>query len=287
MLWEEDSMMIRSLLLGVALQAAAAFAAEPSAPSLSVRADRLFMPIEVNGQKTEALLDSAAESSLIDPTFASELGLRVAGEQTARGSGGTTEARFAKVSVRAAGVNLNGITVAVVDLSDISHRLVGSKIRFILGRELFDAARLRIDIGAGTLKVLSAHDPVSGAALPLSEHAGIESFPVRADGVAAAADFDLGNGGQVLVGKAFAERNGWLAPGRIIARRKGGGLGGEIERDVIKIGRLELGGKTLHDIEAEVDPMDNAGDLNLGVRILRQFMIVTDFAQHRIWLLPP
>jgi hypothetical protein len=30
--------------------------------------------------------------------------------------------------------------------------------------------------------------------------------------------------------------------------------------------------------------MDNAGDLNLGVKILRHFVIVTDFAQHRIWL---
>jgi len=32
--------------------------------------------------------------------------------------------------------------------------------------------------------------------------------------------------------------------------------------------------------------MDNAGDLNLGVKVLRHFIVVTDFAQHRIWLQP-
>lgn len=276
--------MMRTLwALCLALYSAVPFAG-PTAQTLSVRADRLFLPVEVNGHRIEALLDSAAETSVIDPSYAQELGLTVAGQAIQRGSGGTTVARFAHVSVRAAGVTMKDLTIAVVDLSDISHRLVGAPIRFILGRELFDAARLRIDIDAGSLTALGAHDQVPGSPLPLTEHAGIVSFPVHADGIAAAADFDLGNGSQVLVGKAFAERQGWLASGRIIARRKGGGLGGEIERAVIRIGALQLAGTTLRDIEADVDPLDNAGELNLGVKILRQFIIVTDFAQHRIWL---
>jgi len=268
----------------LALQLSAALAADGPGVVLSVRADRLFLPIEVNGQKTEALLDSAAESSLIDPSFASELKLRVSGQATARGSGGQQEARFAQVSVRVASLRMKDLTVAVVDLSDVSRRLVGTPVKFILGRELFDAARLRIDIDGGSLQVLSRGAPVSGVVLALTDHAGIESIPVRVEGIAAAADVDLGNGSEVLIGKAFAQKAGLLTPERVIARRRGGGLGGEIDREVLRLGTLEVAGATFTDVEADVDAMDNAGDLNLGVKILRRFIIVSDFAQHRIWL---
>jgi len=270
-------------LLGLALAAAAA-AEAPAA--LSVRGERLFLAVEVNGKKTDALLDSAAESSLIDPSFASELKLPVSGEATARGSGGQQPARFARVSVRAASVSMPDLTVAVVDLSDVSRRLVGSPVRFILGRELFDAARLRIDIDGGSIHVLDRRSPVKGMELALTGHAGIESIPVRVEGITAAADIDLGNGGDVLIGKAFAERRGLLSPGRIVATQRGGGIGGEIERELIRLATLEIADSTLRDVEAAVDPMDNAGDLNLGVKVLRRFIIVADFAQRRIWLQP-
>src|SRR5262249_5093491 len=144
--------------------------------------------------------------------------------------------------------------------------------------------RLRIDIDSGSLQVLSRAEPVSGVALALTDHAGIESIPVRVEGIAAAADVDLGNGSDVLIGQAFAEKNGLLAPGRVIATRSGGGIGGKREREVVRLSTLELAGSTFTDVEAAVDAMDNAGDLNLGVKILRHFIVVTDFAQHRIWL---
>ena len=270
----------------LALQLSLALAADAPAVRLSVRAERLFLPVEVNGRRTEALLDSAAESSLIDPSFAKELGLEVSGQATARGSGGEQEAQFAHVTVRAASVSMKDLTVAVVDLGDVSRRLVGSPVRFVLGRELFDAARLRIDIEGGTLRAVSRRVPPAGIELPLSEHAGIDSIPARVEGVAAQADVDLGNGSGVMVGKAFAEAHGFLGPGRVIASRQGGGLGGARARDIVRLGALDVAGATFTDVEAAVDAMDNAGDLNLGVQILRRFILVTDFAQHRLWLEP-
>lgn len=264
----------------------AALAGDSPAVPLTVRADRLFLPIEVNGQRTEALLDSAAESSLIDPRLAHQLKLQVSGQATARGSGGQQEAQFAQISVRAASLTLKDVTVAVLDLSDISRRLVGAEVSFILGREFFDAARLRVDIDRGSLQVLNRALPVSGTALVLTDHAGIESIPVQVEGIAAGADVDLGNGSDVLIGKAFAQRNGLLTPERVIATRSGGGIGGKRDREILRLSTLEVAGSTFTDVEAAVDAMDNAGDLNLGVRILRHFIIVTDFAQHRMWLEP-
>ncbi|HYL00960.1 MAG TPA: retropepsin-like aspartic protease [Steroidobacteraceae bacterium] len=274
------------LALILACQVSAALAAQAPAVTLSVRADRLFLPVEVNGRSTEALLDSAAESSVIDPSFAGELRLHLSGQATARGSGGEQQAQFARVSVRVASVQLGELTVAVVDLADVSRRLVGAPVRFILGRELFDTARLRIDVDGGSLQVLSRSAPVRGTGVPLTEHAGIESIPARVEGIAAAADFDLGNGSDVLIGKAFAERHGLLQPGRVVASRRGGGIGGETDRQVIRLRTLEVGGARFDDVDAQVDSLSNAGELNLGVKILRRFVIVTDFAQRRIWLEP-
>jgi len=277
--------MRRTLIVLLLACQALARAADAPSTSLSVRSDRLFLAVEVNGRKTEALLDSAAESSLIDPTFASDLKLRVTGQATARGSGGEQQARFAEVAVRAASVKLDKLTVAVVDLSSAA-RLVGAPVSFILGRELFDAARLRIDIDGGTLQVLAPHTPLHGIGLPLTEHAGIESMPATVEGIAAAADFDLGNGTDILIGKAFASSHGLLDAAHLVGKRRGGGIGGEIDRQVVRLHTLEVGGMRFTEVEAQVDPMSNAGELNLGVRILRRFIIVTDYSQHRLWLEP-
>lgn len=43
------------------------------AGSLRVTGDRLFIPIEINSVHAEALLDSAAEMTLIDASFAKRL----------------------------------------------------------------------------------------------------------------------------------------------------------------------------------------------------------------------
>ncbi|MEQ1932103.1 MAG: hypothetical protein ABL957_16445 [Parvularculaceae bacterium] len=56
-----------------------ACASAPGDPSLIVRGDRLFVPIEINGIATEALLDSAAEATFVDAAFAREISLATAG----------------------------------------------------------------------------------------------------------------------------------------------------------------------------------------------------------------
>jgi hypothetical protein len=272
----------------LAILACVAGVAHAAGGSLQVRGDRLFIAASVNGHETEALLDSAAEATLIDAAWAKSLGLKGSGNAVARGSGGNTEAELAThVTLSAAGCDLEDRKIAIVDLSDVSKRLIGRPVRLILGRELFDAARLSININAGTIGVTDRGAIPPGVPLALAEHAGIESFPVEVEGIAnVAADFDLGNGSDILIGERFAREHGLLTPERIIAREKGGGLGGAIEREVILLKRLAVAGHEFHDVRAVVDPMGNAGDLNLGVKILREFVMVVDFGRHSIWLAP-
>lgn len=275
--------MTRAALLLTALLATSAVAC-PS--ELRVAGDRLFLSVEISGIGTEALLDSGAEMTLVNAGFARRTGLVVAGSETIRGTGGTDEVSFAQgVDLRAAGVSLEGRTVAVLDLSDISERLVGEPVNAIIGRELFDSGRFFLDIGQRQFcRITDAAEP-AGVRLPLTEHKGIMQFPVRIERLEPVqADFDLGNGSQVLIGRDFALAHGLLEPERIVGESLGGGIGGAVSRDLVRLEEITVAGVPFRGVIAAVDPTGNAAAANIGVAILRNFKMTIDFPQKALWL---
>jgi predicted aspartyl protease len=283
----------REMLMGAGLAAAltawgrSAGAAQVY-PLKATRGDRLLLATRINGHAVDALLDSAAEASFVDREFAVKVGLVSSESVTAKGSG---EKNFAAdlakgVTLEAAGVTMRDQTVAIADLSDVGRRLLGHPLEMILGREIFDAARLRIDIQRRELQVLDPTKDPRGQKLELQTVNGIEVFRVRVEGEDALAALDIGNGSNVLVGSGYAKRRGWLTDGRPISKDEGGGLGGATTRSVIALKTLELGGKTLTDVAAAIDEGDSATDLNVGISVLRHFVITTDFRAHALWLEP-
>jgi len=272
---------ISTVLTSITLTAMSAASAEP----LEFHGNRLFVPVTINGVHAEALLDSAAEMTLVDPKLAARLKLVPEGSETAKGSGGATQVQFAKdVNIEAAGVKLTHLTVALLDMTDLSKRVVAKDLQIILGREFFDAGRIRIDIeGRKIEKVDSAAEP-QGTKLPLLSARGIESFPCIVEGTATRADIDLGNGNEVLIGRAFAEEHGLLAPGRIVDRKSGGGIGGKVDRDMVVLKSLEIAGTRFEKVSAAIDPQPSAGEVNVGTSILRRFILVIDFPAHAVWV---
>jgi len=271
------------LLLFVASSAAAA-----AETRLALFGNRLFVTARVNGIAVEALLDSGAEMSVIDDDFARRLPVRYGSDQLVTGSGGEQSGRFAHgLSIAAAGLRLRNATAVVLDLDDLSKRLVGRPVALILGREIFDKARLRIDIERGTIAAVPRSRRPRGQRLPLATARGVETMPASIEGLPpAAAEFDLGNGSEVLVGRAYAERTGLLAPDRVVGRADGGGIGGRISREVVMLRTLTLAGRTFENVRAAIDPTGTAPDLNVGTSILRHFIITADFAEHALWLEP-
>lgn len=248
---------------------------------------RLFIPVTINGVDARALLDSAAEMTLVDPGVAHRLGLEPKGGDTVQGSGGASPVRFADgVTIEAAGVTLENLTVALLDMRDLSARLGEDDLRIILGREFFDAARVRVDIAGGTLEKLAPADEPRGVKLALTSARGIESVPCRIEGVDTDADLDLGNGSDVLVGREFARAHGLLAPGRITGRKSGGGIGGKVDREQVTLSTLEIAGVTFKDVPASIDPQPTAGPVNVGTSILRHFVLVIDYGGHAAWFEP-
>lgn len=271
--------MIRWLSAGLLLAAGTMAGAEP----LKLYNGRLFIGATVNQVPVEALLDSGAEATLVDPQLAAKAKLPQGTPQLIKGSGGAEQARLVEnVSVRALGLELHPEAIVVLDLSGLSQRLIKRPTQAIIGRELFDAARLQIDIRRGDIAVVDRSRTPPGRKLALTSHAGIEAIQAVANGVGARADFDLGNGSDVLVSRGFARR----LKLRIIGRKSGGGIGGAIERDLVRLSSLVVAGKRFDNVIAAIDDQPSHNDLNIGTAILKNFLITTDFTQRLVWLQP-
>jgi len=278
------------LLLSAALLGSAA-AAAASAPqgTLVPQGRYLMLDARIAGTPVRALLDSAAEMTLLDPAFASRARL-IAGESvTGHGSGREAfRARLVPgVTIDALGLHLTKQTVAIADLGDVGRRLVGARLDVILGREIFDAARITVDIAGLRIAVVPrGHEP-PGVRLPLAQEHGTDTLPVRIeDGSPVQAAFDLGNGRGVLIGARYAEQRNMLRDGRMVREEHGGGLGGEVRRAHFTLRSIEIAGLRLHAVPASIDAEPTASDANLGLDVLRNFRITVDFAQHSIWLAP-
>jgi predicted aspartyl protease len=250
---------------------------------------RLMIDAAVNGVPVRALLDSAAEASLLDRGFAQRLKLGRGQDVTASGSGkqAFTASLVEGVTLQALGLTLKDQTVAVTDLGDVGRRLLHARLDMILGREIFDAARLSIDIDGRRIRVLRQEREPPGVMLALQAEHGVETIEARVEGGAPVrATFDLGNGAHVLVSRRYAQSRGFLTDGRALRKERGGGLGGADDRQVFTLRNLEIAGRRFENIDAAIDPQASASDLNVGISVLRHFHIVTDFSQRRVWLDP-
>jgi predicted aspartyl protease len=275
-------------LLALVTAAASAAQGAPDGYRLSLtRGSRLMIAVKINGRTVNALLDSAAEATIVDHTLAQavhlDAGRAVVGHGSGRAAFGAT--LVSGVTLEALGLSLPNQTVAVADLSDVGRRLLGRPLDVILGREIFDAARLSIDIEGRRIRVVPRDREPPGMRLGLETQHGVETIAVRVEaGTPTRATFDLGNGSEVLLSTALALRMRLLSDGRPIAQETGGGLGGETSRQIITLRSLEVAGRQFKDVPAAIDPQASASDVNIGVAILRHFQITTDFAQHALWL---
>jgi len=287
--------MNRCLCAGaLVLLALGATVASPAAPAAAdgyrltlTRGSRLMIAAKINGRAVDALLDSAAEASLVDRKLAQALRLDARQTAVGQGSGGAAfdATLVGGVTLEALGLALADQTVAVADLSDVGGRLLGHPLALILGREIFDAARLSIDIEGRRIRVAARDREPPGMRLQLTTEHGVETVVVRVEGGAPTrATFDLGNGAEVLISTAFADQMRLLSDGRPVTQQKGGGLGGEVTRQIIVLRTLEIAGLQFSNVPAAVDAQPSAADVNIGVAILRHFKITTDFTEHALWL---
>jgi len=175
------TVMLAALVIVSNSAAPATAIVEKSFPLSLERGSRLAIGARINGRPLAGLLDSAAETTIIDRGFARELKLNQGQAVSGQGSGkGSFDASLVNgVMLEALGLVLKDQTVAVADLSDVGRRLLHRHLDAILGREIFDAARLSIEIEGGHISVLARDHEPRGVRLELVTEHGVETIPVR------------------------------------------------------------------------------------------------------------
>jgi hypothetical protein len=256
---------------------------------------RIVIPTSVNGVATQSMLDSGAESTVLDRAFAERLGIKPTGLVAALGTGGRDVADLASgVTLRIGDVELRDMTVALMDLSPIA-AAIGRPLPVVLGKEVLNALTVQLDFAG---KTITFHDPAryrpdpGAVAVPVTNVSGLHAIPASIEGAAPVLmDFDLGNGQPMLVFPTYWKPRAMLSD-RPTSKGMSGAVGGIRTRSVATVKTLTLAGVTLHDVPATFGDEDNsafntgltAG--NLGMPILSRFELTTDYARHRLLLKP-
>ncbi|MFN3669538.1 MAG: aspartyl protease family protein [Brevundimonas sp.] len=254
---------------------------------------RIYIPATVNGVATEVLLDSGAEMTVLDKSFAERLGLAPTGEVAAVGTGGVGSAQFVGgVTLELDGIVFADRTVAVIDLAAIG-QAIGRPLPVILGKDAFNGLIVDVDFPARALAFHEAAGfapPAGVVEVPLTSTGSIRAIPLSIEGRAPALfDFDTGNGGALIVYPAYAEAAG-LIDGRPRSTVMSGAVGGMRETGIATLRSLDLAGFEIRDVPATFPPagpsaVDSdrvAGNVGLGV--LGRFRLITDFGGGRLWL---
>lgn len=255
---------------------------------------RIYIPAKVNGRDVEVLLDSGADTTVLDKSFAESVGRQMVGSGIATGSGGEQEAGYAKnIAISIGSMRMNLPTVAVIDLAEVANR-IAIPLPVILGKDVFLQSIVDIDPSRPTI---AFHDPAtftppSGATLvPLEPLGSLRVVPISVEGLPdAPMIFDLGNGGYMSLTPAYWQKHD-LLQGRRSSTRSSGAIGGEQINRVATLKTIRFARVTFRDVPTEfsapnieTDSDREAG--NVGMPLLRRFRMMIDFPNNRMFVIP-
>ena len=255
---------------------------------------RIYIPATVNGRAVEVLLDSGADTTVLDKSFARSIGRETIGAGVATGSGGEMESGYAKnVEIKIGKMTLNLPTVTVIDLAEVSNR-IAIPLPVILGEDVFLQSIVDIDPSKPTI---AFHDPAAftpppGATMvPLQPLGSLRSVPVSVEGLPEAPMiFDLGNGGYMSLTPAYWQRHN-LLQGRRSSTRSSGAIGGEKINNVATFKSIRFAGVVFHDVPAELSAPNVETDSdreagNVGMPLLRRFRMMIDYQNSQMFVIP-
>jgi hypothetical protein len=151
-----------------------------------------------------------------------------------------------------------------------------------------------IDYARGTLTLSSQGSTTpTGTAVPFFFDSTIPVVPVTIDGVAAHADLDTGNRGQLFLTSPFLASHPSLAARATTANAVTGfGVGGPSFGRLGRIGVLQIGPYSLHGVVASFATQttgataDPFTDANVGGGSWNRFVLTLDYPHERIYLAP-
>lgn len=245
--------------------------------------NQILVPLEINGKKQEWLLDSGANSTVIDKGYARSLGILPQGKFKGRGAHST----FFYSYVRGPEIRLNGLKIdrQLIVAFDIPLDYNG-----ILGYDFLSRFVTRIDYRR---KIVSFYDP---GPFRYDGYGKTVDAPVMGKDLTVGVIIDGKYKGRwrVDLGAAFTTFHYPYASENRLLTLKGKlhfstGVGGGSKLRTVRFQTINIGGKMIHNPEIAVPIQPTGGSFfhhglagNLGNSILGQFTLYLDYKNQQI-----
>lgn len=259
-----------------------------------------LLQVRVNNSKSlRFILDTGADTTVIDARQAKALRLKPQGKIVGSGGAGTAEATFTRgVSVSLPGVALLDQTIYVLPLEPLS--AIGREIDGVLGNDILKEFVVEIDYSAKTINLYvpqSYQHSGFGEIIPLMMDEGLPFVraSVTPEGrapIEAKFEIDSGSTGAILLNTPFVEKHKVLASVPKTIQTNIGGVGGMAKTLIGRVNSLRLGQFVIdHPITrfsqaTRGDYASSKYDGLIGGEILRRFKVTFDYSRRQMILEP-
>ncbi|PWT93108.1 MAG: hypothetical protein C5B55_05150 [Blastocatellia bacterium] len=243
------------------------------------------------------ILDTGADSTVIDVQLAKLLRLKSYRKMIGTGAAGTAEGVIYKsVNLRFSNVEALNRTVVALPLDSLSPHL-GVKISGVIGNDIIKETVVEVDYAS---QIINLYDPKAyrysgtGTVIPITIDENLPFVRTRAafEGQTIEGKFELDSGstGAVLFNTPFVQKHKLLTAVPETNQTRMGGVGGTELAYVGRIKRILLGSITIENPVARFsqgERGDNASDRydgRIGGEIFRRFKSIFDYFRKRIIL---
>jgi len=200
------------------------------------------------------------------------------------------------ISLKTAVLDLDGLVlttnrIAIVDMSAFAGPM-GRPVPMILGRDLFDQVMVDMDFDRGQIAFRDprrATAPSGMQSLQVRRSADLPCITLRVEGDRPViARFDLGADDALTLSPGYVSRHPRLR------RREGAqtrflGVEGWVSSRALMVDEMTLAGASFRAVPADVpgtwaNTLADEPQVNLGIELIRQFRVTTDFPRGRLWL---
>ena len=247
--------------------------------------------VTIDGEAYAFLLDTGAQSVLLDSRLALRMHLGQVGALEVRGAirtGGLHVARLPHLSVGTAA--LDDLVVSTIDLQPTAG---GPAVDGILGYPFFASGLVQLDFANAVMRFGAPGSfAPPGQRIDLDVDREIPEAIVRInDAIDAPFIIDSGNSGEVLLYRPFVDAHPSVVPASG-ARSVNYGVGGSDATYRTHLASLRIGGVPL--LHPTVDVVlastgafaDRVDGGNLGLDVLRRFVVTFDLGDEAMYLLP-
>lgn len=253
----------------------------------------VIVDVRINGTPARALLDSGAQSSVVDRALAERLGLPVSAIAPVLAfgvSGGPQIARSASMDLQAGSLRMDGLRAAQLELAPIA-AASGRRFDMIIGQDVLRAVIADVDFPAGRL---AFHDPdrhvlPPGALASPARTEGRELLvPVLIESIPLEVVLDTGASGALALSPASAQAVG-LLDGRRVGAAPSITFGGLSQDRVVRARTLGFAGTDFTDVRVHIYSPSQGARIPaglLGVEVLEGFRVIIDLGRGRLHLVP-